>query len=168
MLDVSRFPVVSKADREMEIEFFPESEPHPSENGKGKAKVLDADVESDLSEQFRAALVLLTTRCSQLKPLPLNCSFNLAIELKAEVDPPIGHPQPWIPVEPSLQKTGRGTVSSSEDGSDKLAIREGSRKEGQDIGGVHTTPIRAVETGVLQFETWIEESKAKFENLKSS
>lgn len=32
---------------------------------------------------------------------------------------------------------------------------------GEDIGGVRTRPIRAVEAGPLFFECWVEESKAK-------
>jgi mitotic spindle assembly checkpoint protein MAD2B len=152
MLDVSQFPVVDKNERNTEIEWESDEELR----GKGKQKALDADVNVDLSESFRAALVLLTTRCSQLSPLPPNCSFNVSMELKddADVDPPIGHPQAWIPVQGSLQKTGRkGGVGND----------IGGREEGADLGGVRVTPIRAVEAGVFRFETWVEEGKAKFE-----
>lgn len=168
MLDVSNFPVVEKGDRNMEIEW--ENDPSPaSENeeeagparskGKGKIKEtrLDEGVDVDLSEQFRAALIMLNTRCSSLAPLPKNCSYNVCMELKdeADIDPPLGHPQPWVPVQPSLQKTGRKGATSEEEG--------GKRKEGEDLGGVRMTPIRTVEAGVFRFETWIEEGKAKFE-----
>lgn len=160
MLDVSVFPVVEKGDRNTEIEWDdPAAVDEPiAGNSKGKQKALDADVDVNFSEQFRAALITLTTRCSQLKPLPSNCSFNISMELKDEgdIDPPIGHPQPWIPVQPSLQKTGRKGGAQSESS-------EEEKREGEDLGGAKVTPIRTVEAGVFRFETWIEEGKAKFE-----
>jgi mitotic spindle assembly checkpoint protein MAD2B len=169
MFDVSRFPVVEKGDRNVEIEWEDEGageNPAGEDDSAGavgraksKQKALDVDVDVNLSEQFRAALLTLTTRTAQLVPLPPNCSFNISMELKDEgdVDPPIGHPQPWIPVQPSLQKTGRkGAQLSGEVGG-----------EGQDLGGVRVTPVRTVEAGVFKFETWIEEGKAKFDNASN-
>ncbi|KAF1840815.1 DNA-binding protein, partial [Cucurbitaria berberidis CBS 394.84] len=176
MFDVSAFPVVEKNERNMGIEWDRNSSSPPSPTGsdnedsnarmKGKQKALDVDVDTNLSEQFRAALIALTTRTSQLAPLPPHCSFNVSMELKDEgdVDPPIGHPQPWIPVQPSLQKTGRKATSRNED--EEEEIEAGTRRneqEGKDLGGVKVTPIRSVEAGVFRFETWVEEGKAKFE-----
>ncbi|ORY15627.1 DNA-binding protein [Clohesyomyces aquaticus] len=177
LLDVSRFPVVEKAERNVEMEWegaddqdeddddddddeVDRDQGHDEEGADRRQKHMtqptDADVPVDMSEQFRAALVTLTTRCSQLKPLPKNCSFNISMELKDEsdIDPPVGHPQPWIPVQPNLQKAGRKGADGT---------KEQSRKEGQDLGGVRTTPIRTVEAGVFRFESWIEEAKAKFD-----
>jgi mitotic spindle assembly checkpoint protein MAD2B len=165
MLDVSSFPVVEKGEREMEIEWEEEQEgseqdededEEHEDKDKGKQKPLDADVDVDLSEQFRAALLALTTRTAQLAPLPSQCSFNISMELKDEgdADPPIGHPQAWIPVQPSLQKTGRKGTQTED-----AEVRE----EGRDLGGAKVTPVRTVEAGVFRFETWIEEGKAKFE-----
>ncbi|KAF2786167.1 DNA-binding protein [Melanomma pulvis-pyrius CBS 109.77] len=158
MLDVSQFPVVEKGERNTEIEW---EEGVDAEDGrekeKEKEKAPDADVDVNLSESFRAALITLTTRCSQLSPLPPNCSFNISMELKdeADIDPPIGHPRPWIPVQPSLQKTGRkGGVEKRDDE---------ERTQGEDLGGLRVTPIRTVEAGVFRFETWVEEGRAKFE-----
>ena len=177
MLDVGAFPVVPKADRTMDIEWerhnsqtpsppaSPSAPPPPRAKGKGKAaekpKPLDADTPVDLSEQFRAALITLHTRSSSLKPLPKNCSFNISMELKDEpdIDPPLGHPQLWIPVQGSLQRTGRKGREEDVEG------EEQRRREGQDLGGVKVTPIRAVEAGVFRFETWIEEGKDKFRVL---
>ncbi|KAF2691184.1 DNA-binding protein [Lentithecium fluviatile CBS 122367] len=155
MIDVSRFPVVGKGERNIEIE-WDEPEEEAAGNGKGKQKALEAHVDVNLSEQFRAALLTLTSRTSQLAPLPPHCSFSISMELKDEgdADPPIRHPQPWIPVQPSLQKTGRKVVQVD---------NEDERAEGEDLGGAKVTPIRTVEAGVLRFETWIEEGKAKFE-----
>ncbi|KAJ4361229.1 hypothetical protein N0V95_002047 [Ascochyta clinopodiicola] len=67
---------------------------------KPNEPAFNLSVNTNLAEQMRTALILLTTRCAQLMPLPDKCSFNIAMELKdeADVDPPIGHPQAWIPV----------------------------------------------------------------------
>jgi mitotic spindle assembly checkpoint protein MAD2B len=179
MFDVSQFPVVEKRDRNIEIEWDDIAITSGSDNddeGDGfggrkrrKTKPLDIDVDINLSEQFRAALLALTTRTSVLAPLPPNCSFNISMELKDEgdMDPPIGHPQPWIPVQPSLQKTGRGAIFRDED-EEKEVESGGRRKEGGDLGGVRVTPIRTVEAGTFRFETWVEEGKAKFEGMKGN
>ncbi|KAJ4367364.1 hypothetical protein N0V83_006945 [Neocucurbitaria cava] len=176
MFDVSTFPVVAKNERNMEFEWDRNSSSPPSptdsdaednvSHKKGKQKALDTDVDTDLSEQFRAALIALVTRTSQLAPLPPDCSFNISMELKDEgdVDPPVRHPQPWIPVQPSLQKTGRKATSRDEDEEEEVeAGRLSTEREGEDLGGVKVTPIRSVEAGVFRFETWVEEGKAKFE-----
>jgi mitotic spindle assembly checkpoint protein MAD2B len=172
MFDVSTFPVVDKNERNMEIEWDygsaddAENESDASESAvrkKGKERELDAHVETNMSEQFRAALIALTTRTSQLSPLPSKCSFNISMELKdeADVDPPIRHPQPWIPVQPSLQKTGRKATVRDEE--EEEEVEKGNKTEGGDLGGVRVTPIRSVEAGVFRFETWVEEGKAKFD-----
>ncbi|KAF2856351.1 DNA-binding protein [Plenodomus tracheiphilus IPT5] len=174
MFDVGSFPVVEKNERNMEIEWdYHSSEAGDSENEEGegvrptrKEKALDTDTDVNLSEQFRAALLSLTTRTAQLSPLPSHCSFNISMELKEEgdVDPPIGHPQAWIPVQPSLQKTGRKATSRDEDEEEQVELgRRSGKSEGSDLGGVKVTPIRSVEAGVFRFETWVEEGKAKFE-----
>jgi len=67
------------------------------------------------------------------------------VELKDTVDPPIGHPQPWVPSQPSLQTGEKGS-------SDRI---------GSDLGGIKTTPVRSVETGKFILEMWVEEGKAK-------
>lgn len=190
MLDVSAFPVVDKDERNTLLEWTSSTSSRassrsgsPSDHEEGgktptrsrshsrEPRPLDANVDTDLSEQFRAALISLTTRCAQLSPLPENCSFNISMELKneADVDPPLGHPQAWIPVQPSLQKTGRKNdkharvEDEGEEGStqESKEIKEG--KGGTDLGGVRVTPIRTVEAGTFRFETWVEEGRAKFE-----
>lgn len=72
----------------------------------------------------------------------------MAVELRDEVDPPIGHPQPWIPSEPGLQTGDNG----------------GSETIGKDLGGVKSTPVRLVEAGDFILETWVEEGIAKYED----
>jgi mitotic spindle assembly checkpoint protein MAD2B len=173
MFDVSGFPVVAKSDRNMEIEWEDGTPPLDDLDDNGvmkrqKTKPLDDHVDVNVSEQYRAALIALTTRSSSLAPLPPHCSFNVSMELKDEgdIDPPIGHPQPWIPVQPSLQKTGRGKQAVMRDEFDEKDFELGMRKEreGADLGGAKVTPVRSVQAGVFRFETWIEEGKAKFES----
>jgi mitotic spindle assembly checkpoint protein MAD2B len=184
MLDVSSFPMVSKEERNMHIEWDNDSlsgsdVDESSEGDKASrshTKVSDAianpvkghggetsaesqsEFDVDMSEQFRAALVTLNTRCSRLKPLPKNCSFNLCMELKDEpgIDPPLGHPQPWIPAQGGSQRTA--TQNNLAD------TKTGDRPAGDSFeGAAKVTPIRSVEAGVLRFDTWVEEGKAKFE-----
>lgn len=107
----------------------------------------------DVDEQFRAAMAKLRVCSSSLKPVPDGCTFTVAIELKDAADPPIGHPQPWIPTQPSLQRE----VVVNHDG------ERYQRRRGEDLGGVQTTPVRAVDTGEMVFEMWIEEGRAKAE-----
>ncbi|KAF1915064.1 DNA-binding protein [Ampelomyces quisqualis] len=168
MFDVSTFPVVSKHERNMAIEWddagHESDASDPAVTSKAREKEWDVHVDTDLSEQFRAALIALTTRTSQLAPLPSHCSFNISMELKddAHVDPPIRHPQPWIPVQPSLQKTARKAPARHHDAQDQEET--GSKTEGGDLGGVRVTPIRSVQAGVFRFETWVEEGKAKLDS----
>ncbi|KAF3030295.1 hypothetical protein E8E12_001038 [Didymella heteroderae] len=112
---------------------------------------LDISVDTNLAEQMRAVLILLTTRCAQLKPLPDKCSFNIAVELKNDVDvgPPIEHSQAWTAVQP--------TQESSE--------TEDKRKSREHLGTLRFTPIGTVETGTFRFETWVEKWWAKFEDM---
>jgi len=112
----------------------------------------------DVDEQFRAAMAKLRICSSTLKPAPEGCTFTVAIELKDAADPPIGHPQPWIPTQPSLQRH----VVVNRDGE-----RE-ERKRGEDLGGVRTTPVRLVDTGEMVFEMWVEEGKAKAETTSAN
>jgi len=142
VFDVSKFPIVPREDHYTPME----------RDATDQAKPPSVDLE----EQFRAAMSRLTNCNTVLAPVPSGCSFNVAIELKDEADPPIGHPQPWIPVQPSLQKQ----VSRSD--SDEL-----SGSLGEDLGGVKTVPVRAVETGEMVFEVWIEEGRGKADAMPS-
>jgi len=111
---------------------------------------------SNLPEQFRATLARLSTLHNDLAPLPRDCSFTVAIELRDEqgVEAPIGNPQPWVAAEPGLQREREG-------GGD------GERgKSGKDVGGVKTTPVRSLEAGAFVMEVWVEEGRGKFEGEK--
>ncbi|KAK3203634.1 hypothetical protein GRF29_106g133339 [Pseudopithomyces chartarum] len=184
ILDVSAFPALTREQRFMDIAYEKSEEDIRAERDaqaaadEALARELAAEEEAlflgkpvpkrkvqvpaaedpvavDLSEQFRAAFIMLATRTSQLEGLPRGCSFNVSMELReeADVDPPLGHPQRWMPSQPSLQRTGRRGAQ----------LEDYGRREGADLGGARVTPIRTVEAGVLRFEAWIEEGRAKFE-----
>jgi len=141
MFDTSRFPVVPLAEQDTPLE---------RRNQKGDKVAVMPIV--DLEEQFRATMSRLSGCGSALKSVPEGSTFSVAVELRDESEPPIGHPQAWIPVQPGLQKTtGRN--------------EEGDRhsEKGEHVGGAKTTPVRAVAAGDMLFEVWIEEGKAKFE-----
>ncbi|KAL2070287.1 hypothetical protein VTL71DRAFT_13313 [Oculimacula yallundae] len=143
MFDVERFPVVGEKERWTEFEARDEAySQDPTE--KLQAGVRRADIE----EQLRGTIRRLDYACSRLTPLPENCTYSIAVELRDEpgVEPPIGHPQPWIPSEPSLQ-TGE---------------KDGSESIGRDLGGVRSVPVRLVEAGEFVLEAWIEEGRAKY------
>jgi len=137
LFDLSKFPAIPKEDVTTTLE-----RPIP---------VVDVD------EQFRAVMAKLRVCSVNLKPLPEGCTFTLALELKDSADPPIGHPQHWIPTHPTLQRQ-----VINQDGE----LTE--TKRGDDLGGVSTTPIRAIDAGDMAFEMWIEESKAKAEVKSTS
>ncbi|ROW04517.1 hypothetical protein VMCG_05004 [Cytospora schulzeri] len=99
---------------------------------------------TDVDEQLRGAVRRLAYAGEKMEALPEGCTFTVAFELREEAPAPIGHPQPWIPSQPSLQPASR--------------IRS---HKGHDVGGAKTTPIRAVEAGPLFFECWVEEGAAK-------
>lgn len=102
----------------------------------------------DLEEQLRATMSRLTTCSSRLKPIPQACTFAIVVELKEDSrEPPLGHPQPWIPVQPVKVKA-KFTTNQSQP--------------------MRTTPLRNVEAGYMIFETWIDEAKTKFEESDSS
>ncbi|KAJ9138131.1 DNA polymerase zeta processivity subunit [Pleurostoma richardsiae] len=98
----------------------------------------------DVDEQLRGAVGRIAHAGESLDDLPDRCTFTVAVELREDGKPPIGHPQPWIPSQPNLQPAS-----------------ESRREKGKDLGGEKTTPIRSVEAGPLFFECWLEEGKAK-------
>jgi mitotic spindle assembly checkpoint protein MAD2B len=119
VFDVSRFPTVPPADLDVPLERV--------EADGAKADVLPT---VDLEEQLRATMARLSNCGADMKPLPAECTFSIAIELKVDGEPPLNHPQPWIPV----QGKGKGVAAER-----------------------YTKPLRTVTAGELTFETWIEE-----------
>ena len=105
LLDLGRFPVVPKGDAEYPL------------TRDADLQQLGEEEHVDLSEQLRATLAALSNCNPHLRPIPDKCTFTVAIELKDDIEAvtPIGHPQPWVPVQPSLQKRKRGSVEMFED-----------------------------------------------------
>lgn len=201
--DISRWPVIPAA--ELHTPLTRPSDPQIDPNGKN-----DADIQSnqeltdeerrahfhstlkqahtDLHEQFRALLSRLSSISARLTPLPggaERCTYTLAVELREEAEPPIGHPQVWVPCERGAQRgvvfeggdEGKGEGEGGGDAGDagvggmrwkgKVAReKEGGRmlQRGKELGGVRTTPVRTIDQGEMVFEMWIEEGRAKFDN----
>jgi len=145
VFDVSRFPVVPVTEH---------LTPLDRRDDKGESVSVLPVV--DLEEQMRATMARLSDCGTVIKPVPDDCTFTVVVELKDESEPPVGHPQAWIPVQPGLQKT----VRADEDG------RHAER--GAEVGGVKTTPVRSVAAGDMLFEMWIEEGRAKYEEKPPS
>ncbi|TDZ31367.1 DNA polymerase zeta processivity subunit [Colletotrichum spinosum] len=96
----------------------------------------------DVNEAYRGALRRIAYAGEVKGPLPEGCTFTVAVELRDEAPAPIGHPQPWIPSEPSLQPSSQANPEA-----------------GATIGGASTMPLRSVAAGPLFFECWLEEGK---------
>jgi mitotic spindle assembly checkpoint protein MAD2B len=143
VFDLSKFPVVNRRDWYIEFAARPENQSEVEKKVRS----------TNMDEQFRAVINKLAFCKRDLEPLPDDCSFNIAIELKDEAEPPIGNPQPWVPVQPSLQH--------------EAPLHGLPPKTGEDIGGLQTTPLRTVEAGEMWFEMWIEEGRAKIADLEA-
>lgn len=126
VFDVSRFPVVPVADADTPLK----------RTGPNREEI-PVLPKVDMEEQFRATMSKLANCSARLKPLPEGCTFTVAIELKADGLPPIGHPQQWMPAQPKLPHDGTND--------DQIAT---------------TVPLRTVVAGDMVFESWYEESNA--------
>ena len=125
LFDVSRFPAVPVADADTPLR-------RTSADGETVAVLPTVDME----EQCRATIGKIANCGTVLRSLPEGCTFTIAIELKSESHPPLGHPQPWIPAQP------KGSQESSGGRADPATA----------------VPLRAVAAGDMIFESWIEES----------
>jgi mitotic spindle assembly checkpoint protein MAD2B len=148
LFDVSRFPIVEKKLAWVEFEERPgdvKGKGKEVDNGQGAGKDINI---VDIEEQLRATIRKLEYTGSKMDDLPQGCTYTVAVELRdtPEAAPPIGHPQPWVPSEPSLQTGHKGR----------------SERIGTDLGGVKSRSVRLVEAGEFIMESWIEEGKAKF------
>lgn len=127
----------------------------------------------NLPSQFRATLSRLTTILPTLAPLPPDCTFTLAIELRESADAPIGvsvrNVQPWIVAEPGIQKEQqrarrRRAAARGQDGGEEgaaAAEKDDDDGVGKGLGSVRTTPIRSLDAGAFVMEMWVEEGKGK-------
>jgi mitotic spindle assembly checkpoint protein MAD2B len=146
VFDLSRFPIVAK--RDWHVPFESASPEANAKRKKEKVKVID------MEQQFRAVMTRLQFCQRELDPLPEDISWTVAVEVKQEADPPgpINRKlTPWIAIEPSLQK--------------EPAFGDRPARNGTDVGGVKTTPLRAVEAGEMIFELWVEEGSSKIDAL---
>ncbi|KAI9821852.1 MAG: hypothetical protein M1827_002434 [Pycnora praestabilis] len=155
MFDVSSFPVVPAAESLTPFERSSDDNNESDESTSPQTAVVD------LEEQFRGVMSKLAFCGAALGTLPENCSFTVCIELKHKVDPPIGHPQSWIPAQPNLQPANNGKEKEEKDKRRKLDSDKGTA-----LGGVNITPVRSVEAGDFLLEMWIEEGKAKIGDKK--
>ncbi|EEY17375.1 MUS26 [Verticillium alfalfae VaMs.102] len=57
----------------------------------------------DVDEAVRGALSRIGSAAATKGPLPEDSTFTVAVELREDAPVPIGHPQHWIPSDPSLQ-----------------------------------------------------------------
>lgn len=106
---------------------------------------------TDVDEGFRAAVRKMASAADQLPPLPENCTYTVAVELRDESEAPIGYPQHWIPSLPNLQPQSKTRPEA-----------------GRDIGGARTAAIRTVEAGPLYFDCWVELGKELVSTSSSS
>ncbi|EGX95391.1 mitotic spindle checkpoint protein (Mad2B), putative [Cordyceps militaris CM01] len=120
VFDLRSFPAASWGD----VDGLPADEGGGEEEG-------EAVNGTDVKEGLRGALRRIAYAAEKSPPLPADCTFTLAVELRDESDAPIGHPQAWIPAEATF----------------------GSASERQDM---NTVPIRSVTAGPLFFECWLE------------
>lgn len=154
MFDMSRLPVVPA--NELHTPFQRDGDPV----GGGPSRLTDRMI-TNLEEQLRGVMSKLAVCSSRLKPVPEGCTFTVSIELKENQDPPVRHPQPWIPAQPSLQ-------TSRPQAADYITSPVTQHGEGVDLGGIHVLPLRTVDAGDMIFELWIEEGKAKSDTILSS
>lgn len=126
VFDASRFPHVPAADLDTPLE-------RSDANGESVPVLPIVDME----EQFRALMSKITNSESVLRPLPEGCTFTIAIDLKANGDAPVSHPQPWMPAQPR------------------------NNGEDENCSAVKATPLRNVKAGDLILEAWIEEGQDK-------
>ncbi|KAJ0385394.1 hypothetical protein COL922a_006464 [Colletotrichum nupharicola] len=136
VFDVTNFPVWATGKGKEKLGAGPRFQRREEEDDDGSVNWVD------VNEAYRGALRRISYAGEIKGPLPEGCTFTLAVELRDEAPAPIGHPQPWIPSEPSLQPASKTNPVP-----------------GANIGGAATTPLRSVEVGPLFFECWIEEGK---------
>lgn len=156
VFDMSRLPPVPRGELDTPI-VRNGTAPSPSTaDARMPGGAREAEL-SDLLEQFRGALSAVSSCAPRLREIPRGCTFTLAVELKDEAEAPIGHPMPWVPVEPGEQRGAEGFALGEREGDGLYdSPVERARK-----GKGRTVPLRSVEAGEVVFEMWVEEGVAK-------
>jgi mitotic spindle assembly checkpoint protein MAD2B len=156
VLDVNAFPAVVSTNRDRETE-MEERDPlspvssftsdtqksvvlKPPEPCKASSVPLDEHTPPDLSEQFRATFIKLTTHCSKLKCLPKSTAWQIYMEPKGGNDVDVQRPKQWGPVQHPAE----------------VAETEDTRME--------IYPVRGIVYEALVFEAWIEVYNVEKEN----
>ncbi|KFY86032.1 hypothetical protein V500_07922 [Pseudogymnoascus sp. VKM F-4518 (FW-2643)] len=160
VFDVGAWPVVARTDRFVEFEEplvgkgKGVEQPVTEEEGE-KEKTAGEEVKIhivDIEEQLRATIRRLAYTAEKMPQLPEGCTYTIIVELRDDATPPIGHPQPWVPSPPALQKT----VDKETD----------TTTEGPALRGPRATPIRSVDSGAFVLETWVEQAAPPPESKK--
>ncbi len=147
VFDIGLWPVIDPSerliefsdgtrDRKNEVENMTLEEQEEVEREEKKAEMID------IEEQLRGTIRKLAHVAEKLPPLPTACTWSLAVELRDDATAPLGHPQPWIPSPPVLQKT-----------KDK---RTGETPKESVMAGAKSIPVRAVEAGIFTMDSWVE------------
>ncbi len=76
LFDLERFPLVDAKEHMTDFETR-------GAEGVGVSR-------SDVEEQLRATIRKLVYTAEKLAPLPVGCTFTVAVELRDKADPPIG------------------------------------------------------------------------------
>lgn len=152
VFDIGSWPIVSPDDRLLEFADGDDEDNGGEDMTAAKAQIheeneaLKRKIEMvDIEEQLRGTIRKLGHTAEKMPKLPDECTYTIVVELRNEAEPPIGHPQPWIPSEPSLQTTKEKDT--------------GKAKPGSAVGGAKSIPVRFVESGAFMLETWVEEAK---------
>lgn len=184
VFDLTKLPVVRREDWETPI-VRGDAQTRDAVNGDQEDHRDDVDADprgpggarehelADLTEQLRGTLAVISTCHQRLKPIPAGCTFTVAIELKNDADPPVGHPQPWIPVQPESQRDKTTLATRADDSTDSdlygVSQTDSSPEKGKmpsdsgkkQVSTSNTVPVRAVDAGEVTLEVWVEEGKSK-------
>lgn len=165
------FPMVRKSEIMVPFESSQASAQHGNPMGESKPTTTSAHHAPsmlELTAQFAAVLSRISTQTTKLSPLPQNCSFTLAIELRSNAGgqlPQDNHPK-WLPSEPGLQpvrnsEKGKQIELDPEHTFDEDTTEPRRHRRGKYLGGARTTAIRTVDAAPFIMEVWLEESKQK-------
>ncbi|KAF3347278.1 Pectate lyase L [Verticillium dahliae VDG2] len=146
VIDVSHFPAWIDED-DMAVQEKRRTRARREDESERELADLERAVNwVDVDEAVRGALSRIGSAAAAKGPLPEDSTFTVAVELREDAPVPIGHPQHWIPSDPSLQYGADPLSGTPRD----EASTEGPR-------GTSTIPLRTVDAGPLFWECWVEE-----------
>lgn len=160
--DLRALPIVDH--KEMDTMFEGRSNGDREELGGPEGTLRKTINVADLEAQFRAVLSRLNSAAERMQALPEDqeYSFTVTMEVRKNADRPVGRlgkeERKWEAAEPEDWSDGDGSDADLTRGNTRNGRSERTRK---------TVPVRRLEAGELRMEVWVEESKAKFERLKT-